>query len=55
MRLTELFDQIIIPVHLHNEERELLKKLRNGTPVDKLTARERDVIMYNLKLKGAVE
>ena len=55
MQLIELFEHITIPVHLHKEERVLLEKLRNGTSLDKLTTRERDVIMYHLRIKGVVE
>ena len=32
MKLYELTDEIRVKVHLHNEEKNLLKKLRAGTP-----------------------
>jgi len=55
MKLYELTDEIRVKVHLHNEEKELLKKLRAGTPKHKLTEREKHVILHSLKIKGLVD
>lgn len=55
MRLNELIQELYIRVYVTNEERVLLKKLRSGVSKAKLTERERDVLLRNLKIKGLVE
>lgn len=55
MKLNELIGGQYIRVYVTNEERELLKKLRSGVKKDKLTERERDVILRNLKFKDLIE
>lgn len=55
MRLHELIQELYIRVYVTNEEKELLKKLRAGVKKDKLTERERDLLLRNLKIKGLVE
>ena len=55
MTLNELTRQIRIPVYLSTEERNLYTKLKEGRRLSELTERERDVILYSLKLKGLVE
>jgi hypothetical protein len=55
MRLSELINEIYIRVYVTNEEKKLLKKLRTGTKKDKLSERERDVLLKNLRIKGLVE
>lgn len=55
MTLQELTNQIRIPVYLSTEERELYIKLKEGAQLRDLNERERDVILYSLKVKGLVE
>lgn len=55
MTLQELTRQIRIPVYLSTEERNLYIKLKEGRRLGELTERERDVILYSLKIKGLVE
>lgn len=55
MTLQELTRQIRIPVYLSTEERNLYIKLKEGRRINELNERERDVILYSLKLKGLVE
>ncbi len=55
MKLQELTHQIRIPVYLSTEERQLYIKLKEGKRISELNERERDVVLYSLKLKGLVE
>ena len=55
MTLNELTSQIRIPVYLSTEERQLYIKLKEGRRLSELDERERDVILYSLKIKGLVE
>jgi hypothetical protein len=55
MTLRELTNQIRIPVYLSNEERRLYIKLKEGRRMSELNERERDVILYSLKIKGLVD
>lgn len=55
MKLQELTQHIRIPVYLSTEERQLYIKLKEGRRISELNERERDVILYSLKLKGLVE
>ena len=55
MTLRELTNQIRIPVYLSNEERRLYIKLKEGQRMSELDERERDVILYSLKIKGLVD
>jgi hypothetical protein len=55
MTLNELTSQIRIPVYLSTEERRLYIKLKEGKRLSELDERERDVILYSLKIKGLVE
>ena len=55
MTLNELTSQIRIPVYLSTEERRLYIKLKEGRRLSELDERERDVILYSLKIKGLVE
>ena len=55
MTLGELTNQIRIPVYLSTEERRLYIKLKEGKRLSELDERERDVILYSLKIKGLVE
>lgn len=55
MTLNDLTSQIRIPVYLSTEERRLYIKLKEGKRLSELDERERDVILYSLKIKGLVE
>jgi hypothetical protein len=55
MTLHDLTNQIRIPVYLSTEERQLYIKLKEGVQLRELNERERDVILYSLKIKGLVE
>lgn len=55
MKLHELTGQLHMKVHLSNEERDLLKKLRRDPKTSKLTEREREIVLHSLKIKGLVE
>jgi hypothetical protein len=55
MTLNDLTSQIRIPVYLSTEERRLYIKLKEGRRLSELDERERDVILYSLKIKGLVE
>ena len=55
MTLRELTNQIRIPVYLSNEERRLYIKLKEGQRMSELDERERDVILYSLRIKGLVD
>ena len=55
MTLRELTNQIRIPVYLSNEERRLYIKLKEGRRMSELDERERDVILYSLRIKGLVD
>jgi hypothetical protein len=54
MQLVELIDGISVPVYVNNEERRLLEKLRGGEKKDKLTLREREIVLRSLIIKGLV-
>ena len=55
MTLNDLTSQIRIPVYLSTEERRLYIKLKECRRLSELDERERDVILYSLKIKGLVE
>jgi len=55
MTLRELTNQIRIPVYLSNEERRLYIKLKEGRRMSELDEREREVILYSLRIKGLVD
>jgi len=53
MKLFEVTDGITL--FLSNEEKHLLKKLKDGVSKDKLNEREKEVILRRLQQKGLVQ
>jgi len=51
----KMFEVTGLNTYLTNEEKQVLEKLKSGVPVAKLSMREREVILHQLKTKGRVK